>query len=324
MVEEVCLEACSICRLCCPCCQDQRNKRDAVIGKGWLRFSDFKAFLENHPNIRHIELSNWGEIFLNPELKAILELAAERQVTLAAANGVHFNDCPEEILEAMVRTGFRFLTVSLDGASEAVYAIYRRGGNFNRVIRNIEKINALKEKYHSAFPGLRWQFILFGHNEHEIPAARKMARKLKMQFRIKLNAMPDYSPVRNAEWVLRETGLPAVSRPEFEQKKGHAYAIVCRQFWTHPQINWDGKLLGCCKNIWGDFGNVFEKGLTECLESEAYTYAKEMLLGNKAPREDIPCSRCPDFIKIQRDLPASNPPPENSKKVNLSPRIMSG
>lgn len=37
----------------------------------------------------------------------------------------------------------------------------------------------------------------------------------------------------------------------------------------NPQINWDGKLLGCCLNFWGDFGgNAFEQGLERILTSE--------------------------------------------------------
>lgn len=46
----------------------------------------------------------------------------------------------------------------------------------------------------------------------------------------------------------------------------------------NPQINWDGKLLGCCLNFWGDFGgNAFEQGLEHVLSSENLAYARRML-----------------------------------------------
>jgi hypothetical protein len=67
----------------------------------------------------------------------------------------------------------------------------------------------------------------------------------------------------------------------------------CLQLWNLPQINWDGKMLGCCRNYWGDFGgNAFRDGLTAAVMSEKMTYARQMLMGEKPPREDIPCTTC--------------------------------
>jgi len=66
----------------------------------------------------------------------------------------------------------------------------------------------------------------------------------------------------------------------------------CNQMLISPQINWDGKLLGCCVNRRLDFGNVFKEGLEECLKGEKYQYAKKMLVNKCKPRKDIPCSSC--------------------------------
>jgi Iron-sulfur cluster-binding domain len=54
--------------------------------------------------------------------------------------------------------------------------------------------------------------------------------------------------------------------------------MPCQDMWLSPQISWDGKMLGCCVNVWGDYGNVFESSLDECLTSEKYRYAQKMLL----------------------------------------------
>ena len=67
---------------------------------------------------------------------------------------------------------------------------------------------------------------------------------------------------------------------------------ICTQLWLQPQINFDGKVLGCCVNYRGDFGNAFQEGLYECLNSEKMSYARQMLLGYKEGREDIPCTTC--------------------------------
>ena len=67
--------------------------------------------------------------------------------------------------------------------------------------------------------------------------------------------------------------------------------------WVSPSFHvfphWDGRLLGCCRNFWGDFGaNVFEAGLEASLSSEPMVYAKQMLQGQAPPRHDIPCTSC--------------------------------
>ncbi len=119
-----------------------------------------------------------------------------------------------------------------------------------------------------------------------------MAHELDMEFRPKLNHTPSFSPVKDKARVRRETGIGAANRDEFAQKKKRAYSRPCTQLWTSPQVNWDGKLLGCCANKFGDFGNVFDLGLKSAMDGERYRYAKRMVLGLVPPRADIPCVRC--------------------------------
>lgn len=296
------IDASSICQLkCAACvrvCTDSQSNFETGIGQGHLKFSDFKNIVDENPSVKNIELSNWGEIFLNPALKEIIEYAFEKDVALTANNGVNLNTASEELLECLVKHNFRSLSVSLDGASNDTYEIYRVAGQFDRVIDNIKKINNYKHKYNTSFPAMQWQFIIFGHNEHELPIARQMADKLNMSFWAKLNAQnwdPSYSPIKNREFVIKETGDNVASVMEFQEKYGRNYDSPCPQFWLDPQINWDGRLLGCCLNIYSDFGNVFKSGLTECLKSEKYTYAKKMLRGEQKLRDDIVCARCPKY-----------------------------
>jgi len=101
---------------------------------------------------------------------------------LSAWNGANFNHVRESVLEAMVRYKFRAITCSIDGASSKVYERYRVNGDFGRVIDNIRKLNAHKRRWKSRYPKLCWQMVVFGHNEHEIDAARGLATELGMSF----------------------------------------------------------------------------------------------------------------------------------------------
>src|SRR4051812_43979054 len=135
------LEASSYCNLRCPlCAQGTGAIHHSAVGGGFLRFEDFRKLLDDNPGLKRIELSHSGEIFLNPALLSILELAYERGVELTAGNGVNLNKVRPEVLEGLVKYRFRSMVCSIDGASEETYQIYRVRGKFTNVIDNIRKI----------------------------------------------------------------------------------------------------------------------------------------------------------------------------------------
>lgn len=274
-----------------------------MVGKGFLKAANFRKLVDDNPSITHIELSNYGEIFLNPELLEIMAYAHDRGVRLSADNGVNLNNVRDDVLEGLVKYGFHSMTCSVDGASAETYGKYRVRGSFENVLENIKKINEFKKLYKSNLPVLTWQFIIFGHNEHEILDANKLAESLNMTFRAKLSWEDGFSSVRNKESVRKVSDLGVATREEFKQKFGHDYMqSICPQLWLEPQINWDGKVLGCCRNFWGDFGgNAFSDGLMNSVNNEKMAYGREMLLGKQPARDDIPCTTCEIYIGMKAD-----------------------
>jgi MoaA/NifB/PqqE/SkfB family radical SAM enzyme len=211
------------------------------------------------------------------------------------------------------------LTCSIDGASQETYEQYRRRGSFDRVVGNVRKINQLKKRNKSDFPLLTWQFVAFGHNEHEIDTARKMARELDMDFYVKPSWDPNFSPVKDKklgrqfpkttkrESNRRQDGGSLSPRKTQSEARGSVFPqklksqeadspflqkAHCSQLWNIPQVNWDGRVLGCCVNSWSEFGNAFDCGLTSALNNDKLTYARRMLRGLEEPKEGIACSTC--------------------------------
>ena len=69
-----------------------------------------------------------------------------------------------------------------------------------------------------------------------------MATNLGMEFNTKLSWDPDFSPVRDKDFVRVQTGRNATARAEHEQIYGEKYlSQICHQLWDDPQINWDGR-----------------------------------------------------------------------------------
>ena len=301
------LDASTVCQLKCPLCPTASGETGKKLGVGYLKFSDFKNLVDKNPWISKIELSNWGEIFLNKELKKIIKYAYKHDVVLEARGGANLNNVDEHVLEELVKYRFRRISCAIDGASQETYSIYRVRGNYQQVIENIKTINKLKAQYNSRYPVLYWQFVAFGHNEHEISKARRMAADLDMQFNLKLSFDDLYgrsfSPIKNSELIRKETGIGVASRSEFREKYGKEYVLrnCCLHMWIDPQINYDGRVLGCGINYWGDYGNAFKDGLSECLNNEKINYAREMLMGKQEAKMDIPCIECQSYKKMKEN-----------------------
>ena len=297
------LEASTHCQLKCPTCETATGELYENVALGFLKFDNFKQLVDENPEVREIEVSNFGEIFLNPQLPKIIEYAHSRDVRLRASNGVNLNTVRDSTLEALVKYGFYHLRCSIDGASQETYEQYRVRGDFDDVMANIDKINAFKRQYNSEYPKLTWQFVVFGHNEHEIVKAREMAHERGMEFETKLNWDENWSPVRDKDMVRKEMAIGAASRSEFKEKFGSSYTeYICHQLWDHPQLNFDGTIWGCCRNNWKAFdGNAFEDGLENALNTEQMQYARKMLTEGVEARRDVPCTTCSVYKNMRKD-----------------------
>ena len=93
------LEACSLCQLDCPACGARQFEKTAPKDwLGYLKFSDFKKFVDDN-EFQEIELSNNGEIFLNPDLDKIIKYAYKKGIRLTALTGVNLNRVSLKTLE---------------------------------------------------------------------------------------------------------------------------------------------------------------------------------------------------------------------------------
>jgi sulfatase maturation enzyme AslB (radical SAM superfamily) len=305
--QKIRIDASTVCQLKCPSCPTASGKIRMHLGNGYLSFVDFKKLMDKNKSVARIELSNWGELFLNKEIDKIIRYAYQKNVALYANNGANLNNVSEQVIETLVKYKFRSMTCSIDGASHRTYSEYRRNGNFDRVIDNIKLINKYKARYKSIYPRLTWQFIAFGHNEHEISTARQMANELNMKFYCKLSwgdlyDEGDFEPVRDKGLIRKESGLGAADREEYQNLYNEEYVMrdSCLDMWHSPQLNYNGDLLGCCINYHGNYGNVFTEGLYDAVNNEKMVYAREMLMGKRPARQDIPCTKCKVFLSYNK------------------------
>ena len=293
------LDVSSLCQLECVRCPVRQRDGRPFIGRGVMAQGEFLRFIEHNPQIRVIELGNSGEVFLNPDLPGLLRAAAEKGVTIRIAEGANLNDAADEALEALVKYRVTTLRVAMDGVTQETYAKYRVGGVLNKVLANVQRINDYKKRYGSDRPRLVLQFVPFSHNEHELGKAVVLARMLGMEVDFKLNTFPGTFPLREPAALARLLGY--ADKASYLGQTGKVYMReVCLQFWRAPQVNWDGRLLGCSANASVSFaeyalGDAFPREIN----NERMRYARRMLMGQAPPRDDMPCAMCETYADFQ-------------------------
>jgi MoaA/NifB/PqqE/SkfB family radical SAM enzyme len=174
-----------ICNLRCISCPLGNMPKKAPAGimsaSSYARVLD--KILKENPYLGIIQLYNWGEPLLNPELAAIIRLTNERQVLCAVSSNLSLARDFEDVIQA--RPGcFR---VSLSGWGET-YAITHTRGNWDLVLSNMQRLSELRARYCPEMP-VEVTYHLYKHNHDDAQKIRLLCEKLGFVFRPHMAAL---------------------------------------------------------------------------------------------------------------------------------------
>jgi radical SAM protein with 4Fe4S-binding SPASM domain len=293
------MDICNFCNLRCPLCDTGRQalRRPQTM----MKFEDFtRLFAKVEPYALEVCLYNWGEPLLNKDVYRVIEHVARHNVgtTLSSNFSLTLGD---DQLHALVRSGLENLTISLDGASQEVYEIYRRRGDFGRVVDNVQRLLAVRRDVGATTPVVEWQFIVFKHNEHQQETARRMAREIGFdRLRFASPAMP-YVDMFNLE--LASQFMPKNPdywqyNPALIQNRDYVDEQICHYLYRTAAINPDGGVTPCCflHNSHHDFGNLNTADLDGMWNNALYRSARSLY--SRRPERNLPktaCNACPLF-----------------------------
>jgi radical SAM protein with 4Fe4S-binding SPASM domain len=280
------IEPTNICNLACPTCPTGKGK---IAPKPQMSVERFGAVVDAlTPRLKTLALWNYGEPLLHRDLPAIIGRAKSAGVRVVkVSSNAHFLD--GERGRALLASGLDVLILSVDGASQATYEVFRKGGDFADVSRQIAWICAEKRRLGQTRPSIEIQFIVMRHNEHEIDDIRRLCAEWGVdRLKIKTVGAEDETtrhlvPISKVLSRYREDGTQNASHP------------FCTMAWDHTVVNVDGSVTPCCylRPDMGDafvMGNVFETPFAEIWRGERYqAFRRAMLAG----RKDMPvCNRC--------------------------------
>jgi MoaA/NifB/PqqE/SkfB family radical SAM enzyme len=271
----VTVEPMNMCNLWCAGCPTHRS----ALPKGKLDPKVLDHVLRDlWPYLVQVNLFNWGEPFLHPDLPVLIRTIHDRQIGTQVHS--NFNRMPDGWAERVIRSGLDFLIASIDGATQDVYAQYRAGGSCEQALRNLAAFVETRDRLGASTPRIVWRFLCFPHNLDEIDLAEQRARRIGVDDFV---AAPGF--LNGRVWT-REG--PRDPFPTTEDRT----PPYCRDLFDFPVIHWDGTVLPCCfasdpRYVWGDLKT---QSWGEVFNGEAYRTARRLAAGDTTVTG--PCASC--------------------------------
>lgn len=288
------IEPTTSCNLKCPECPSGLRSFSRPIGM--LAPELNQSIIDQlSDNLTYITYYFQGEPYLNKDFLSMVGYASSRNIYTATSSNAHYLD--DSNCQKTIESGLNRLIISIDGANQVSYEKYRIGGNLSKVIEGTKNIVQWKKKLKSKTPFIIWQFIVFGHNEHEVDDIVKLAKEIGV----------DHLSIKTAQIYNFESGSDLLPKdPKYSRyiKKGLSYKIKngllshCWRMWHACVITWDGKVVPCCFDKDGTYqlGGLNNHLFKAIWKGEEYNRFRRLILKSRK-NIDI-CQNCSEGTKI--------------------------
>jgi MoaA/NifB/PqqE/SkfB family radical SAM enzyme len=305
------------CNLRCQMCAIQFRRDGPPFGP--LAFMDFDAFtqlVDEFTQLRELHLQGLGEPMLHPRFFDMVAYAAARGVLVSTNTNLTL--LTDRRAEACVTSGLDRLHGSIDGATAATYEQIRVRSHFDRVVSNLGRLTAAKQRLNSARPHVHLTMVVMRQNLHELPELVRLAGGWAVE-RLWVQhlchdfgeaALPaHYRPMR--DFVAEQT-LLAEDPARVEHFFGEARAVAaeldvdlrlprtrprphppgtpgrarCSWPWDQAYVSYQGLAMPCCMVSTPDranFGNVFHRGMAAVWNDPGFAAFRAQLDSDEPP-----------------------------------------
>lgn len=285
----VSVELTNTCNLKCPECATGSGRM--IREKGYMKIELFKKIIgELSPFLTNINLYFQGESMLHPDFFMFIENCSGIH-SVVSTNG-HF--LSPENAQKIVESKLSKLIISLDGADQEVYSMYRKNGNFDTVIAGIGNVAEAGRRTGSSLK-TEIQFLVNRHNEHQIPRIKKIAADLGVPVRLKSMQVIDaddadkWLPLNNLYRRYKTDKGVWVNKNNLPDR--------CARLWFNPVVTWDGKVLPCCFDKNGEFvmGDLNHETFRQIWNGPRYKLFRKSILTGRHMIEI--CTNCTSGLK---------------------------
>ncbi len=305
------------CNLRCQMCAIQFRQDGPPYGPpAFMPFEIFTRLLDQFAGLRELHLQGLGEPMMHPRFFEMVEYATAKGVRVTTNSNLTLLN--ERRAERCVTSGLACLHISLDGATSATYERIRKRAHFERVVANIERLLAARERLGRATPRLHLVMVIMRQNLHELPDLVRLAHRWSVEEVFVQHLCHDfgeaslpvqYRPMR--EFVQEQTLLeedPARITRYFDEARQLARSLAirlrlprprprpyapgtpgrerCNWPWSGAYISYQGYAMPCCMVSTPDrihFGNMAEQGVTAIWNSVPFQTFRDRLASGEPP-----------------------------------------
>jgi len=299
------VEPTNVCNLRCPLCTTGNGEMERPGGR--MTLNTFRNILDIiGKDIFFLLLYHQGEPYLNKDFLEFVRLAKTQNIyCTTSSNGHYFT---EQSITATIDSGLDSMIVSIDGVTQKTYAKYRVMGSLEKVVNGSKLFIKLKKERKSKTPLIAWQFLVMKHNEHEIPAIKKLAKEVGVD-RLLIKTIEVRNEQEAAEWLPQKDQYRRYDFDGRHLQVKNSHKKSCPRPWLSTLINWDGTLVPCCfdKNGHYAMGNINRvKTLDDIWRGEKFEEFRHTLSANRKSIDM--CRNCnqglssfvPEFSFIKR------------------------
>lgn len=186
------------CNLNCRMCPVGLRKED---GTALIEFETFTHLLDGFPTAEELQLQGLGEPLMHPRFFDMVRYAVARGLRVSTNSNLTLLT-PRRAREC-VHSGLHTLHASIDGATASTYEYIRRGANFSKVLRNLDRLVTARTLLGSDTPHLRIVAVAMRRNLDELPKLVALAYEHGVDTVFVQHLCHDYA----------ESTLPAVYQP---------------------------------------------------------------------------------------------------------------
>lgn len=283
------IEPTTNCNLSCIECPSGQNNLKRKTGS--MNIDIFTKIIEQvNKYAFYLTLYFQGEPFLNQKFFQMVSIARKKKLYVSTSTNGHF--LTKRNAEDTVLSGLNRIIISLDGINQKTYELYRKGGDFDKVIEGIKNLVAAKKELKKENPFIILQFIVFSTNEGQIEEIKKIGKELGVnQIQIKTAQIND---IENSTSLLPDE----IRYSRYKMNKENKFVLKrkllnkCYKIWHSLVITWDGNVIPCCYDKHADYimGNISSEKMINIWKSKKFSDFKKEVLKN---RKKIPiCLNC--------------------------------
>lgn len=291
----VSIEPTTSCNLRCPECPS--GLRSFSRETGMLKPDFFKRTIDElSDHLWYLLFYFQGEPYLHPDFLDMIHYASQRNIYTATSTNAHFLD--DETARKTVESGLDRLIISIDGVTQEVYELYRKGGQLEKVLEGTRNVVRWKKQLHSSTPHLIFQFLVIAGNEHQLKQVKELAKATGVdELRTKTAQLHDFQKGHAL--------LPSNARfSRYRQLQDGSFSIKnkllnhCWKLWHSSVITWDGKVVPCCfdKDAHHRMGDLQVNTFASIWQNDAYQRFRRALLRSR--KEIDICTNCSEGTTI--------------------------